>query len=118
MTRWPRCEAAAAARQPADREELLLAAIARGIALPRAEGSDARALAGLAHEARPPTRAAALIGEGRLGEAILSALEDMAAGRAGDPRRMGYALATLRAIGLEGTARRAALEYLILADPA
>lgn len=114
----PRYEAAAASRRPADREEVLLAAIARGIALPRAEGSDARALAGLGHGALPPARAAALIREGRLGEVILGALEDMAAGRAGDPQRMGDALATLRAVGLEGPARRAALEYLILADPA
>lgn len=114
----PGYEAAAAARTPADREERLLAAIARGLPLPRPEGSAALALAGLAPGALPPARAAALIDAGRLGEALLFALDDLAAGRAGDPRRMADALATFRAVGLEGTARRAALEYLILAEPA
>ncbi|MCU0910559.1 MAG: hypothetical protein MUE98_04185 [Rhodobacteraceae bacterium] len=114
----PEYEAAAVARAPADREERLLVAIARGETLPRPEGSVALALAGLGKGALPPARAAALIDRGQLGEALLFALDDLAAGRAGDPRRLADALATFRAVGLEGTARRAALEYLILAEPA
>lgn len=114
----PDYEAAAIAREPLDREERLLVAIARGQPLERPEGSAALALAGLAPDAQPPARAAALIAGERLGEALLFALEDLAAGKSGDPRRLADALATFRAVGLEGTARRAALEYLILAEPA
>ncbi len=114
----PGFEEAAAAHEPADREERLLAAIARGTPLPRPEGAAATALAGLAPGAVPPEGSAELIAAGRIGEALLLALEDLAAGRTGDPRRIAAALATFRAVGLETTARRAALEYLILAEPA
>jgi hypothetical protein len=114
----PAYEAAAAGHAPADREEELLRAIARGLPPPRAEGMVQLALSGLAQGALPPARVAMLLRSGRLGEAVLIALDDLAAGRAGDPRRMSEALATFRAVGLEATARRAALEYLILAEPA
>jgi hypothetical protein len=114
----PAYEAAAAAHAPADREEELLRAVARGLPPPRAEGMVQLALSGLAQGALPPARVAMLLRSGRLGEAVLIALDDLAAGRAGDPRRMSDALATFRAVGLEATARRAALEYLILSEPA
>ena len=114
----PAYEAAAAGHVPADREEELLRAIARGLPPPRAEGMAQLALSGLAQGALPPARSALLLRAGRLGEALLLALDDLAAGRAGDPRRMSEALATFRAVGLETTARRAALEYLLLAEPA
>ncbi len=68
--------------------------------------------------ANPPASApehAALIAEGKLGEAILSAALQF--DRADDdPGEMASALGTLRAVGLEDTARRAALQALILAD--
>jgi hypothetical protein len=114
----PAYEAAAADHMPAGRQEELLRAIARGRPLPRAEGVVQIALSGLAQGALPPARAATLLQAGRLGEALLLALDDLAAGKAGDPRRMSEALATFRAVGLEATARRAALEYLVLAEPA
>jgi hypothetical protein len=114
----PAYEAAANAHAPADREETLLTAIARGMPLPRAQGAANTALSGLAEGALPPAAAASLIREGRLGEAILAALADLSAGKAGDPGRLSAALATFRALGLETAARRAALEYLILAEPA
>lgn len=114
----PSYEAAASRRQPEDREETLLAAIALGLPLPRADGMAALALAGLAPAATPSPRAAEMLAAGRIGEALLLALDDLAAGRTGDPRRIAAALATFRAVGLEATARRAALEYLILAEPA
>ncbi len=70
--------------------------------------------------ANPPTPAPeheALIAEGKLGEAILSAALQF--DRADDdPGEMASALGTLRAVGLEDTARRAALQVLILADGA
>lgn len=58
----------------------------------------------------------ALLDEGRLGEAILSAAAQLhaRAGMTRDGLRAG--LATLRAIGLEDTARRAALEILLLEE--
>lgn len=114
----PGYESAAAAHVPADREEELLTAIARGLPPPRVGGVSQVALSGLAEGALPPARTAAQIKAGRLGEALLHALDDLAAGKAGDPRLMSDALASLRAMGLESTARRAALEYLILGEPA
>lgn len=114
----PAYEEVALARQPADGEEELMVAIARGLPPPRTTGLSALALQGLAAGAAAPEAAKALVGEGRLGEALLLALDDLAAGRAGDPRRLSAALATFRAVGLESTARRAALEYLILSEPA
>ncbi len=114
----PSYEAIAARYRPETREERLLVAIARGLPPERPEGMAALALGGLAQGALPPARTASLINDGRLGEALLHALDDLAAGRNGDPRRLSDALATFRAVGLESTARRAALEYLILAEPA
>ena len=50
----------------------------------------------------------------KLGEAILGALDLLAEGAAGDPNALRDALTTLRALGLEDTARRAALQVLLL----
>lgn len=111
-------EEAAAQHVAINGEEELLIAIARGLPLPRVEGPTRLAVTGLAQGALPPAQEAALINDGRLGEAILLALDDLSAGITGDPRRMAAALATLRTLGLESTARRAALEYFILTEPA
>jgi hypothetical protein len=51
---------------------------------------------------------------GRMGEAILRALSALESGAAGDPLALTGALATLRALGLEDTTRRAALQILLL----
>ena len=50
----------------------------------------------------------------RLGEAILRTLVLLDAGTTGKPKALAEALATLRALGLEDTARRAALQILLL----
>ncbi|NNE52488.1 MAG: hypothetical protein HKN30_08805 [Sulfitobacter sp.] len=50
----------------------------------------------------------------RLGETILHLLHMLHQGAEGDPTALRDALATLRAIGLEDTARRAALQLLLL----
>ncbi|MBB3994582.1 hypothetical protein GGR95_002228 [Sulfitobacter undariae] len=50
----------------------------------------------------------------RLGEALLATLEAMHEGANGDSLSLRDALGTLRALGLEDTARRAALQILIL----
>lgn len=51
---------------------------------------------------------------GRMGEAILRSLILLDGGASGDPVALSQALATLRAFGLEDTARRAALQILLL----
>ncbi len=69
---------------------------------------------GMADDAEVPASMAAAIAEGATGQATLGALERLAEGAAGDLRAAADALATLRALGLEATARRAALELMIL----
>ena len=56
--------------------------------------------------------------EGRLGEALLVALGDVALGTAGDRMKLSGTLAFLRSVGLEDTARRIAIELLIGRDAA
>lgn len=72
---------------------------------------------GMAFSADAPTSPApviALTSEGRFGEAILKALTLISAGREADPGDLGGALAFLRRVGLEDTARQAALQILLL----
>lgn len=62
----------------------------------------------------PSTAALAQKGfSGRLGEDILTALSQLEAGAAGDLSALSSALGQLRALGLEDTARRAALQILL-----
>ncbi|MGR3755637.1 MAG: hypothetical protein ACU0AT_00205 [Tranquillimonas sp.] len=65
----------------------------------------------------PPPRLAALVDDGRLGEAILRAAQMAAPGRAGDPEALSQALALFLSVGLEQTARRAAIQLLLLDGP-
>ncbi|MEW9920725.1 hypothetical protein AB2B41_14010 [Marimonas sp. MJW-29] len=55
-----------------------------------------------------------MVAEDRLGEAILQVLDMLHEGAGGKARALTDALATLRALGLEDTARRAALQILLL----
>lgn len=57
---------------------------------------------------------ASLLSEGRLGQAILQAALQLDASGPNTPSDIRSALATLRAVGLEDTARRAALQILLL----
>jgi hypothetical protein len=50
----------------------------------------------------------------RLGEALLTAVDDITEGAKGDPRRLEAGLSMLRKAGLESLARRSALQLLIL----
>lgn len=61
-----------------------------------------------------PDDLAQLMAENRLGEAILAAIEDIETGLQGDVRNVTEGLALLRAAGLEGVARRTALELMLL----
>lgn len=93
----------------------LLRAIARGEApAARPEG----ALPGAIHDAfkGAPPREHLVAGarDNRLGEVILQVLAMLQKGAQGDTTAMRDALATLRALGLEDTARRAALQSLLL----
>ncbi|WP_139838512.1 hypothetical protein [Pseudoruegeria aquimaris] len=60
-----------------------------------------------------PPDYAPMLAEGRIGEAILAATDEFARAFEGDPADASEAIALLRAVGLEDTARRAALEFLL-----
>ncbi|MFB9151193.1 hypothetical protein [Roseovarius ramblicola] len=103
-------------RAPATAHDRFLAGLAGG--RPRATDAGTRMQSAIAAgfsatSAAPEHRR--LISEGRLGEAILAAaaLIDDRAGRVA-PSAVGSALSTLRAAGLEDTARRAALQIVLL----
>ncbi|HHX91874.1 MAG TPA: hypothetical protein GX700_19350 [Paracoccus sp.] len=97
-----------------------LNAVARGLTPGTVrDGEDARrdparaAIAEAFAETPPVSEAAQQrLADGRLGEVLLGTLITL--GAAGDPRAMIDALATLRHIGLEDVARRAALQSLLL----
>lgn len=120
----PAYEAAAQAYQPTTGEERFLIGVARGSVTPAdvpadvpTNGSDtarARAVAVAFAGAAPPPALAALVAQGKLGEAILQAMATFNAGLAGDPAQVTDALALLRQVGLENVARKAALQYLLL----
>ncbi len=55
-----------------------------------------------------------MLARGQLGESLLSAMELMDDGAAGNLGALTEALATFRAVGLEDTARRAALQVALL----
>ena len=95
--------------------DLLLAGVAKG-AVAGFAAPDARARAVIEgfSATRAPARLASLVEGNRLGEAILRALALFDEGVDGNFDKVTDALALLRAVGLEDTARRAALEYLIL----
>jgi len=61
-----------------------------------------------------PVRLSGLVQGNRLGEAILRAIELLEGGATGDLDELTDAIAFFRAVGLEATARRAALEILVL----
>ena len=110
-----RYETAAQALTPQTARQEFAAALTRGTpseASPTGPLSEAVAR-GFARSAAAPEHQA-LIDDGRLGEAILEAARELeqSAGSARDT--LSAALATLRAVGLEDTARRAALQLLLL----
>lgn len=93
----------------------LRAAISRGD-MPPQPGSQPfeRAIALAFSGGPPPERLVELAETGRLGEALLRALALAAEGLDGDPVQLTEALLFLRHVGLEDTARRAALQALTL----
>ncbi|RVV99521.1 hypothetical protein EKE94_02235 [Mesobaculum littorinae] len=96
----------------------VLAAFAEGRApdadaLKGATGPAASIAQGFAVEGMPD-RFQPLAADGRRGEALLRAIDTMEAGHAGDQIAIRDGIAGLRALGAENTARRAALELMIL----
>ncbi|SIS78751.1 hypothetical protein SAMN05421759_103262 [Roseivivax lentus] len=114
----PVYERAASLAPGSDAEAAFLASIARG----EAPGSipdlpHAAAIAGaFAADAAPPSGLQRHLQNGQLGEAILRAIALFAQGAAGNDAQLTDALATFRAVGLEDTARRAALQLALLDD--
>jgi hypothetical protein len=115
----PDYESAAIAHTPAGPEDSLLVAIARGSVadLPPGEALAGAIIAGFSGAAVSQP-VAGLIRDGRIGEAILRTLVTADQGLAGDPAALTEAIAALRLLGLEGTARSMALQALILGRPA
>ncbi|SLN15691.1 hypothetical protein [Roseisalinus antarcticus] len=100
---------------PANAEEAMLAQIALGQPPePAPQSQPALAIHTALAGAPPPERLAGMVAEDRLGEAILRAIALFDSGVAGDPGALTEALAFFRAVGLEDTARRAALQLIIL----
>lgn len=111
----PQAEAAAGARTPADEAEAFLAGLARGrIDGLRPHDTLARAIAPAFLAPGLSPQGQALIDGNRLGEALLLAIEEIATGVEGDLTGVTQGLSLLRKVGLEGVARRTALELLIL----
>ncbi|ETX30620.1 hypothetical protein RISW2_07335 [Roseivivax isoporae LMG 25204] len=108
-------EAADSAVRTGGAEARFLAALARGRApVTDADLPQADALAAAFADPRPATPLTVLAGEARLGEAILETMALFRSGAAGNGGALTEAIATLRALGLEDTARRAALQLAIL----
>lgn len=115
----PEYEAAALARTPESPEEAFLAGIARGsLTVPPPPDGLARAIAPVfaASGVPPPlsSQVEALLQGGRTGEAALLAIDKVTGGATGDLRGVTEGLALLRRLGLEGAARKTALQLMIL----
>lgn len=115
----PDYEKAAIARSPADDTEGFLIGLARGRATvaPPPDGL-ARAIAPAfsATGTPPPLLPAAreMVEEGRRGELALMAIDKVTTGALGDRRGVTEGLSILRHLGLEGAARKAALQLMLL----
>lgn len=101
--------------RPLSRDQQFLRGVALG-ELPawRPSGDLARAIALGFRSTGVPVRLSTLVAEKRLGEAIFRAIELLEGGAAGDLDELSDALQFFRAVGLEATARRAALELMLL----
>ncbi len=96
-----------------DEADLIAVALGRARDLPATSGAKASIRDGFAAQAPSPALAR-MLNDGQVGLAILKAIELFADGAAGDHDRLKDAIVTFRALGLESTARRAALELLLL----
>jgi hypothetical protein len=111
----PYLELAARRHTPADAEEAFLAGLAKGdltgLIPPDSLG---RAIATAFRNPAPSVEAQTLLDGNRQGEAIVVAIENIGRGVQGDLRGVTEGLSLLRMVGLDGLARRTALELMIL----
>lgn len=111
----PQAEAVAKAHKPVGAEDAFLVALALGnvgsVVPPDSLG---RAISAAFRAPAPSTDAKALLDGNRKGEAIITAIDNIARGVQGDLRGVTEGLSLLRLVGLEGVARRTALELMIL----
>ncbi|WP_299350384.1 hypothetical protein [uncultured Shimia sp.] len=91
-----------------------LAGLAQGTPPRTPTDPQQRAISDGFHEARVPQEISAMLARGQLGEVILNAMSLMADGAYGNPAALTDALAILRAVGLEDTARRAAMQVALI----
>jgi hypothetical protein len=111
----PQYEAIANRRKGTEGAEPFFTGLARGDVTGLAAPGELGAAVQAAFLAKgPPENMAALVAGNRLGEALLGAIDDVTEGAKGDLRDVTRGLQMLRAAGLEDTARRAALELLLL----
>lgn len=108
-------ESVARAAMPTTPLDRLLAGIAQGVVagIPAPDARTRAVVEGFS-AGSAPVRLASLLETDRLGEAILRAMTLFTEGTSGDLDQVTDALALFRSVGLEDTARRAALEFLIL----
>lgn len=111
----PQSEAVAKAHKPVGAEDAFLVALALGtvesVVPPDSLG---RAISTAFRAPAPSTDAKALLDGNRKGEAIITAIDNIARGVQGDLRGVTEGLSLLRLVGLESVARRTALELMIL----
>ena len=115
----PDYETAALAHAPATPDEAFLSGLARGnLTVPPPPDGLARAIAPVfaTSGTAPPVspQAMVLLDSGRAGEAALLAIDKITTGATGDFRGVTEGLALLRRLGLEGVARKAALQLIVL----
>ncbi|EKE43632.1 hypothetical protein OCGS_2364 [Oceaniovalibus guishaninsula JLT2003] len=91
-----------------------LLSLARSAPDPSAAASDRERAIAEGFDAPPPARAGEMLQTGRIGEALLMAMDLIETGEAGNPDALHDGLAILRAAGQDDTARDAALDLLIL----
>lgn len=109
-------EAIAKARRPSGPEEEFLIAIALGLGTESAPPDQMGAAVEVAFSSEGPVSEpfGTMLTDGRLGELILHAVDKITDGARGDLRDVTEGLQLLRRAGLETTARRAALELVLL----
>ncbi|MGL4320865.1 MAG: hypothetical protein ACRCS3_08385 [Paracoccaceae bacterium] len=101
--------------EPSDARDRFYQGIAQGsVAGIPPQDSMARAVAPAFMDAKPSDEALALLKDGRMGEALLLAIDQITRGVTGEVRGVTDGLALLRHVGLEDVARRTALELMIL----
>lgn len=110
----PDYDAAARARMPADATEAFLIGIALGVSDRPAPDSLGRAIAPAFRTPAPGLDTVALVQDGRIGEAILLAIDQIGEGLRGNLPLVTQGLSLLRLVGLEDAARRTALELMLL----